>query len=261
MTLVDLLEKGHQLVNNNSTTILSGIGVTGSITTAVLTGRASFRAARIIDSEVAERKARSGNVPGEENLDNKDKFKLVWHLYIPPVGVGAITVTSIIAANRVSSKQAAALAAAYSVSEKAFTEYRERVVEKFGEGKETAVHDAFVKNRVENNPVNSREVIIAGTGEVLCMDIMSGRYFQSSVEEIKKAENETNFEIVNHMYASLSSFYDRIGLPATGFSDVLGFNVDNRCEVKFSAQLSSDGRPCVAIDFHHPPVAEYAKFY
>ena len=265
MPLSDLLEKGKMFWSNNDTGILTGVGVVGTVSTAILTGRATIKAVRIIDAETAKLKEKFPDDAADprmnRELSTQDKVKLVWPQYVPPVGVGAVTVTSIIMANRIAGKQAAALAAAYSLSEKAFTEYKEKVVEKIGQNKETDIHDDIVKDKMKKYPVNTREIILAGTGEVLCFDIMSGRYFQSSVEEIKKAENNTNFEIVHHMYASLSSFYDRIGLPATGFSDMLGFNVDNRCEVKFSTQMSSDDRPCVAIDFHYAPVPDYGKFY
>jgi hypothetical protein len=162
-------------------------------------------------------------------------------------------------ANRIAGKQAAALAAAYSVSERALAEYREKVIEKIGESKETDIRDSVAEARMRKQPVNSREIIIAGTGEVLCFDILSGRYFQSSIEEIKKAENETNFEILNFMHASLSFFYDKIGLPPTGFSDLMGFNTNHQCQVRFSAQMSSDDRPCMAIDFLVDPIHNYHK--
>ena len=40
-----------KLAEINSTTILTGMGVTGVVTTAYLTGRASFKAAQIIEKE------------------------------------------------------------------------------------------------------------------------------------------------------------------------------------------------------------------
>jgi hypothetical protein len=102
-------------------------------------------------------------------------------------------------------------------------------------------------------------VIIAGSGDVLCFDMTTGRYFVSTVEKIRQAENKVNFDIISHMYASLSSFYDEIGLPPTTYSDSVGWNSDNRVEVQFSTVMSPDGRPCIAIDFVGPPTAEYSR--
>jgi hypothetical protein len=256
MNISTLLKQAERLIADNSTAVLTGVGVTGTVTTAVLTGRASFKAARIIDQEDDRRR-----FANEYALEFKDKTKLVWAQYIPATGVGTLTIASIILANRLSSKQAAAMAAAYGLSEKAFAEYREKVVEKLGQNKETAVRDEIAQDRVTANPSNTRELILAGVGEVLCYDHLTGRYFQSSVEEIKKAENSVNYEIVNHDSASLSKFYDEIGLPPTPYSDSVGWDIDNRCEVQFSTVMSVDDRPCISIDFARWPKPDYGKVW
>lgn len=248
MALSALVTRATKLAQDNSHTILTGVGVAGSISTAVLTGRAAFKAAHHL-SEAPAQHTRRGMI--EET----------WKFYIPPVAIGLITVTSIVLANRVAGKEAAAIAAAYAVSEQAFTEYREKVIEKIGEVKEGEVRDNIAEARMQTDPLNSREIILAGTGDVLCYDILSGRYFQSSKQEILAAENTVNYEIVNYMFCSLSRFYEEIGLPANGMSDEMGFNANRRCRVRFSAQVSSDGRPCLAIDFLELPVIGYSKLW
>jgi hypothetical protein len=102
-------------------------------------------------------------------------------------------------------------------------------------------------------------VILAGTGEVLCYDMTTGRYFMSTVEEIKRAENKINHDLIHYMSASLSEFYDEIGLPPTSFSDSVGWNANNHIEVQFSTVMSTDQRPCIAIDFLKPPITNYEK--
>lgn len=263
MQLPTIFNKAQELLGENSPTVLTMMGVSGTITTAWLSGRASYRAAQIIEVE-QEKILNNPNHPKYQTdplLSTKEKFKLVWPLYIPAATIGTSTIGCIVGANQLASKKAAALAAAAGISERALQEYKDKVVEKLGETKAIAVRDAIAQDHVDKHPVNTREVILAGTGEVLCFDITSGRYFQSSVEEIKKAENKINFEIVNHMYASLSQFYEEIGLPPTGFSDDVGFNTDNRCEVSFTTTMSSDDRPCIAIDFHYGPVHDYARLW
>ena len=91
--------------------------------------------------------------------------------------------------------------------------------------------------------------------------VPAGRYFQSSVEEIKRAENKVNHDLINFMHASLSEFYDEIGLPPTSYSDSVGWNANHRIEVTFSTTMSSNNQPCIAIDFVHPPTMEYAQLY
>jgi hypothetical protein len=171
------------LVSDNSGAILTGLGVTGTVTTAYLTGRASFKAAKLIELE--ERRLEMLEF-ARENEDEKkqtlvSKTKLVWRLYIPPIGVGATTIASIVMANKLSSKKIAALAAASSISERALQEYKDKVVEKLGERQNRTLRDEIAQDRVSGQPVNLREVILAGTGEVLCYDMTTGRYFMSTV--------------------------------------------------------------------------------
>lgn len=252
------------LVNDNSTTILAGMGVAGTVTTAYLTGRASFKAAQLIEKEKQELKVEdsdNGAIVELKERTTLSKIRLVWRLYIPPAGVCAVTVASIIVGSKISSKKIAALTVASVTSERALKEYKSKVIEKIGDRENTKIRDDIAQDRVNKNPVNPREVIIAGTGEVLCYDMVTGRYFQSTVEEIKRAENKINHELVNFMSASLSSFYDEIGLPATNYTDSVGWNMNNRMEVVFSTVMSSDQRPCIAIDFVSPPVADYNRHY
>lgn len=251
------------IAQQNSTSILTGVGVAGTISTAVLTGRASFKAARKLDDLEAtfQKNLEYHGLLSHDLKPQQFKFKVkhTWKYYIPPVGVGLITVSAIIMANRVAGKEAAALAAAYAVSEKAFTEYREQVVKKFGAVKEAEVHDAFAEERMKKA---NTEVIIAGSGDVLCFDILSGRYFQSSRNEIEKAEIAVNHEILGFTRgASLSEFYDNIGLDPTGFSDTVGWNHDHLCRVRFSSEISKDDKPCLAIDFVEAPFPLYYKLW
>jgi hypothetical protein len=164
-------------------------------------------------------------------------------------------------ANHEASKKIAALTVASGISERALQEYKDKVIEKLGDKKAVDIRDSIAQDRVNKTPLNTREIIIAGTGEVLCFDITTGRYFQSSVEEIRKAENKINFQIINHMYASLSSFYDEIGLPPTPYADTVGWNGNELFEVTLSTVLSPDNRPCVAIDFVRAPFAEYDRLW
>lgn len=247
MELSHIQSQANAFLNNNSTTILTSVGVTGTVATAVLTGKATLKCSHILDDSVGE-------------FTTKEKFQACWQEYIPACGVGTLTISSIVLANRLSSRKAAALAAAYGISEKAFAEYKDKVVEKLGENKERKVRDEIAQDRVSNAPV-SKEVIITDGGEVLCFDIFSGRYFKSTVENIKQGANKVNEDIINHMYASLSSFYDALDIPPNGVSDNVGWKSDNLIEIQFSTVMSPDNRPCVAIDFVDPPVADYTQLY
>lgn len=255
MTFSSIIKTVQKYAVDNSPSLLTAVGVTGTITTAFLTGKASFKAAELIKNEQARLDMHETSHP----LETMEKVALVWTAYIPAVVAGSCTVTSIVGANRIGSKRAAAMAAAYSISERAFAEYRDKVVEKLGEKKEQAYRDEIAQDRVRANPVDNKQIIITGNGDVLCYDAFSGRYFMSQMETLKAAQNDTNYKVLNHGYQSLSDFYERIGLPATDASEELGWNIDKLLELEFSTTMSEDGRPCISFSFYANPVRNYFR--
>ena len=79
------------------------------------------------------------------------------------------------------------------------------------------------------------------------------------MEELKKAQNDINYQIINGWYASLTDFYDLLGLPSISQSDDLGWNAEKLVELQFGTVLSDDGRPCIAIEFLHMPLYNYYR--
>lgn len=253
MTLTSLAKRTEKFLADNSPTVLTVVGVTGTITTAYLAAKASFKASEILDDELERRRLYNEN----SNPSLRESARLVWKEYIPAAGVGVTTITCIILANRIGNRRAAAMAAAYSISEKAFVEYKEKVVEKLGENKEREVRDEIAQDQVNANPTG--EQVLVGDGNVLCFDSFTGRYFRGSMEIIKKAQNDTNYEILHNNYCSLGSFYDRLGLPPVSFSEEVGWNSDHLLEIEFSTVLADDGQPCLSMRFHVEPIRSYYK--
>lgn len=248
MTLSRLTKQAEKFAIDNSPSLLSGLAVSGVVVTAILTGKASFKAAQILEAEKYE-------------MDLREKVGLVWKAYIPAAGAGAVTVACVISANQIGSRRAAAVAAAYSISEKAFAEYREKVVEKIGEKKAQGIKDEIAQDRVNRNPISTREVIISGAGEVMCYDQYTDRYFKGSMEAIKKAQNDFNYRLINDGYGSLTEFYDLLGLKGTSFSEEVGWTSEKMMEIAFSTTLSETGEPCLAIDFYVEPVRNFYRFH
>jgi Family of unknown function (DUF6353) len=250
------IKQFEKLIADNSPTILTAIGVMGTITTAVLTAKASFKAADIL---VMTNNVRDLHEKKKPVLTVRQKLELIWVYYIPPVLTGTLTIVCIIGSNRIGNRRAAAIAAAYSLSDKAFTEYKEKIVEKLGENKERAARDELAQDQVNKNSVTGKEVIMTGNGDVLCYEAYTGRYFQSNVESLKKAQNDINFEIINDGYSSLTDFYNIVGLPSTSASDEVGWRNDTMLDIRFSTTLSEDGRPCISIDYRVEPIRNYYR--
>lgn len=244
----EVLKRTQTLAINNSPTILTGLGVAGAVTTAFLTGKATVKAVRILDEVTYD---------PEPEPTKAEQFKLVYKEYIPAIGTLALTVTCIIGANRIGNRRAAAVAAAYTLSERAFVEYKEKVLEKLGTKDEQKIRDEIAQDRIDQKPAST--VVVVGSGEVLCFEAYTGRYFMSNMETLKKAQNDVNYIVMNDMYASLSEFYQRVGLPTNDLSDNVGWNCDQMMELEFSACVADDGRPAIVVTFHVAPVAGYAR--
>ena len=251
MSFTSIAKHVEKFTVDNSPAILSAVAVTGTVTTAFLTGKATLKATTLMAGEV---------INGEESYGAKEFTRRHWKLYIPPVATGALTIACIVGANRIGTRRAAAMAAAYSLSERAFSEYREKIIEKLGATKEQAARDDLAQDRVKKNPVSKAEVIVAG-GDVLCYEAFTGRYFKSDMETLKKAQNDLNYKVLNDYYASLSDFYELLGLPRTSISEDLGWNCDKMLELEFSTVMSDDGRPCISIEYHVEPIRDYYRIH
>jgi hypothetical protein len=249
----ELATRAERIVADNSPTILTAIGVTGTVATAVLTGKATYKYMELLE----ELKEYDREHPVE--LTGREHVELAWKFYIPAVGSGVLTIAAIIGANRVGTRRAAGLAAAYALSEKAFVEYRDKVAERLTPAKEMAIRDEVAQDRLSRTP-GSSEIVIVGT-DVLCMDAYSGRYFTSNMEALKKAQNDLNYRVLNDMYASLSDFYNLIGLSTTSMSDEVGWKSDKPMEIHFTTGLAEDGRPCIVLNFMVEPMRDYTRLW
>jgi hypothetical protein len=169
------------------------------------------------------------------------------------------TMACIIMANKVSSRRIAALALASGITERAFQEYKTKVVERLGKTNHSKIQEEIAQERILRNPNDTREVIITGSGDVLCYDMLTGRYFMSSAEKIRRAENKINRELNNFMYASLTQFYEDVGLSPTTYTDMVGWQGNENLEVQISTVMSDDEKPCLAIDFAPQPSSEYHR--
>lgn len=228
--------KATQMLNSNAPVILTAFGVSGTITTAYLTGKASYNAAKRLSEEPAD-------------LSSREKVELVWDLYVPAGISAVVTVGCIVGASRISAKRAAAAYSLVTLSERAFDEYRDKVVEKLGENKEKAVRDEIAQTKVTSNPAGT--VLAIGSGNVLCCELYTMRYFESSMESLRKAQNDINEKLNNHMYAPMDEFYYLVGLTQTSGSGAIGWESDKLMALEFTTTLTPDGKPCLAFGYNY----------
>ena len=251
------------VARKHSPEILTGIGIAGMISTTVLAVRATPKALMLIEEKKREKKFAVIKDGGDPDLTKLEIVKTAWKPYIPAAVTGVASIACLVGASSVNARRNAALATAYALSETTLANYKEKVVETIGEKKAQEVKDAIAKDKVENDPVSRKEIAITDKGETLCYDALSGRYFKSDIEYIRRAVNNLNERLLFDTHISLNEYYDEIGLEEIfPMGENLGWTVDpdsankGLIELDFSSQLA-EGTPCLVVGFSNAPRYDY----
>lgn len=261
-----LQDRAKEFVQQNATTILTAAGVVGTVATAVLAGRAGYKYHELVELEDDHRRRanqqqvelQGDDAIQQQPLGKLEKIQLAGVYFVPPVFTGAATIAAIIFSHKMSAQKAAALAAAYGLSQRQFEEYKNKVAEKLTGPKNQAIKDELAQDRVDRASGYDKIVIVDGN-DVLCFDSCTGRYFRSSMEKVTRAANAVNLEIHSHGSARASMFYDELELPPTTWSNDVGWNLDSMLELDISTTQAPDGRPCLVIDFKRLPIEDYQR--
>lgn len=244
--LVKALKDVPKILKKHSPELLTGIGIAGMIFTTVTAVKATPKAIRLVD----EREIREG-----KRLTNTEIVKTTWKCYVPAAITGVCSVGCLIGASSVNAKRNAALATAYTISETALKEYKEKAVEVVGEKKEQAIRDAVAKDKLEKAQVSTREFIITGKGETPCFDPLTNSCFKADIETLRKAENILNKRMRDEMRITVNEFLHEIGLDPChdSIGESMGWDIDKGyIDLDFSSQLV-DGIPYLVIGHHNPP--------
>lgn len=238
------------VIKKHSPEILQGIGIAGMVTTVIFAVHATPKALELIHKDSEE------NHDGDPNAYTKtEAIKSAWKCYIPAASMGVVSIMCLLGASSVNYRRNAALGAAYTLSETAFKEYRNKMVETIGEKKEKTVRDEIDRDHVHKNTVKKNEIIVTGKGQTLCFDALSGRYFFSDIDKLRKAENELNRRMRDDMYITVNEFYSEIGLSDISIGNDIGWEINKGyINLSFSSQLTEDDTPCLVVGHNLPPV-------
>lgn len=252
-----LMKDIQMFTSKHSPEILTGIGIAGMVTTTILAVKATPKALTLIDKKKDELELHT-----TDDLTPVEMMQAAWKCYIPAAITGVTSIACLIGATSVNARRNAALATAYNLSATAFSEYKEKVIETIGEKKEQAVRSKVAEDRIAKDPVKQSAIIVSGNGNTRCFDTITKRRFTSDIETIKSVVNELNRRMVSgEDYISLNDFYYELGLDGSSIGDELGWNVaDGLIELDYSAQLDTDGTPCIVIDYAVAPYRGY-QFY
>ena len=263
--IVSAANAATKFTSRNAGTILTVTSIVGVCVTAFKTGEASIKASKVIEEM---------NYTAKEPPTTKEKVKAVAPLYIGPAIYCGITISSIIFTRKVYIRRQAALAAAYSLADARYKEYREKVTEALGERKEEKLHSEIAEKKIRANPPdqNGLNIIHTGEGDVLFCDSLTMRYFYSSYEAVERARLEISADVQDDNYVSLNQLYSALGIPQTTLGDLLGWNIWqlDRAETKKTIPLytgrtiqtpTPEQMPCTMIDYEVEPMFDYDHNY
>lgn len=254
MNLSLIVKDVGKAINRNSPTILTGMGVAGLVGTVALAVRGTVEAVKILDAEHTFRFEETKDPDYAVPIDTKDVIELTWRCYIPTIASGAFTIACMIGSNHISSRRNAALVSLFTLTEKALREYEQKVVETIGEKKEALIQGDIAQDKLNADPIEDKTIIVTGQGDFPCYDVFSGRYFFSNIEFLRKKENEFNQRLLRELWLPINDFYYEIGLDQIDMGQEMGWIAERQLmELKFSTKLTTDGKPCLVMDYRVSP--------
>lgn len=163
------------------------------------------------------------NIKAELTIVEKSKI-VVKHCW--PAMLTSISCIAAIAGSQIiSGKRLSAAEFARDAAEKAFNEYVESTVKKVGAKKEDEIRQDVAQRAVEKNPPN-KELIVSGSGDVLCLDMVTNQWFNSTVNAIKKAQNDINAMCLSGEFVTINDFYDALDVRHVPYGDNLGWMIN-----------------------------------
>lgn len=257
MDISNITKAAGALLRRNSSSILTGLGVAGSLTSAVLAVKATPRVIRKLDAAYLEKNgvefaSQLDGLP-VESLTKREVIAVAWRDYVPALGVEILTITSIIGAQSINLRRQATLVSLVGISETALREYQERMAVE-APTKDRKVRDDIARKQLEDHPVNDAQVIIVDGGDQLFYDSYTDRYFKSSMQRVQKAINDINARINNQQFASLNELYDKLGLKHVSQGDDMGWTPEHVLEMDYSTHMTEDDRSAIVLTYYNMPI-------
>ena len=251
------LNRGKLTVQKHSPEILMVFGVVGFVATVVAACKATTKLnditeKRKADIETIEKAAENGEVNGEKYSDEDKKKDIrivnvktgakIVKLYAPAAAIGIVSIASICGSHYILQKRNLALTAAYAAIDKGYKEYRDRVVEKYGEEVDRELKHGIKKQEVEKTVKddNGEDKQVKETIDVVedpngvgpyakFFDEGSTAYVrdpESNLRFLRSQQTYLNQKLKSQGHLYLNEVYDALGLPRTRSGQQIGWWYD-----------------------------------
>ena len=256
--LMSTINKIGFKLKKHSPEILVVAGVIGTVASTVMACKATTKASDILEKSKEDIDAIHKCATDEKFVDKytpedvKKDLTIVYiqtgiklaKLYAPAVVLGALSLSSILASNNILRKRNVALAAAYATVDKGFKQYRNRVVERFGEEVDHELRHGIKAKKIEKVVVgeDGKEKKVKETVNVVERDSLSDyTFFFDETNPYWEKDGNYNrmFLLAQQQYANdklrangylyLNDVLDTLGIPRTKAGQIVGwvYNPDN----------------------------------
>jgi hypothetical protein len=241
------ISSAQKVIMMNMPGILTGLAVAGVGATGYTAFKAGMECKEVIDEK------------GLTKENWKEGAKELAPIFVKPVVVGMLTATCMVGSTTLSQRRQAALASMLALSEKDLKDIDSKIRSEYGDKKAEKLHDDINEDRVKANPPESSQIIVTGNGESLCYDSLTGRYFKSDIETIRRVINTANQRINAGEYISVNDYCDLIGLPDSDLGWDLGWGMASTglIDVRFTSCISTEGQPVLVIEHKVKPEVKY----
>lgn len=250
--MMNLFNSTKNGVQKHSPEILAGVGVVGTVASAVIACKATLKLNDILDdcketrdkikAVEADPKYQNEYTPEDAKKDLTVNYTQtavkIAKLYAPAVILGSASLGCLLASNDILRKRNAALSAAYMTVDKSFKEYRSRVAERFGEEVEKEIRYNIKAQEIETIVANEdgSETVVMEEAKVMDPNLYSdyARFFD---EANPNWQNDPEYNLMflksQQQYANdllksrgrlfLNEVYDMLGIDRSKAGQVVGW--------------------------------------
>lgn len=245
------MNKTQLFLKAHSPIILTVIGSTGVVITAVLAVKSTPKALKLIE----EAKMTKG-----DELTVGETVQVAWKPYIPAIISCVSTILCIVGANYLNIQKQKNLMSAYMLLYNAFKEYRNRVSERYGEEVDEEFSHDLVRNQLEE-----MEGIYT---ETLFFEFNSMRFFEANIHKVLQAECKAKIQFEECGHLTLNEYYSYLGIGPSPYGEAMGWSkyqmqteeyVDE-LEFTYERVIMSNGIVCYNIITNVSPTTDYFCF-
>ena len=247
-----LFKSSKLFLNKHASTILTCVGGVGVVATSVMAAKATPKALALVE-EAKEK---------NEELTKLDYAIVALPAYIPAIVTGVSTIACIFGANMLNKRTQASLASAYALLNSSYNDYRAKAIELYGDEANSKIKEGVAKDKYTGDGK------LKDNDKQLFYDDYSGRYFESTIEDVLQAEYNLNREVAQAGGAFLNDFYNELGLSETEYGNYLGWSAGQLMEMYWNPWVEfghskftfDDGLECTIITIESDPTHDFTEY-